>query len=78
MLTVIVPFSVQEAEVEVSEEEAAQGRRSKISDHTRLSNRIIDLRTPTSQSIFRVQSGIGNFFRSALDEQGFVEIHTPK
>jgi ergosteryl-3beta-O-L-aspartate synthase len=54
------------------------GRRSKVSDRTRLANRIIDLRTRTSQSIFRVQSGIGNLFRSALDEQGFVEIHTPK
>jgi ergosteryl-3beta-O-L-aspartate synthase len=77
-LTEIVPFSVQEAETEIREEEYTDGRRSKISDRTRLSNRIIDLRTSTSQSIFRVQSGVGNLFRNALDEQGFIEIHTPK
>lgn len=77
-LTDVVPFSVQEAELEVHEENYSEGRRSKISDRTRLSNRIIDLRTSTSQSIFRLQSGIGNLFRGSLDEQGFVEIHTPK
>lgn len=77
-LTVTVPFSVQEAEIEVPQEDHRDGRRSKIPDRTRLSNRIIDLRTSTSQSIFRVQSGVGNLFRSALDEHGFVEIHTPK
>lgn len=73
-----VPFSVQEAEIEVHDEESTAARRSKISDRTRLSNRIMDLRTNTSQSIFRIQSGVGNLFRSALDEQGFIEIHTPK
>lgn len=49
-----------------------------ISDRTRLANRIIDLRTATSQSIFRIQAATGNLFRTALDEQGFVEIHSPK
>ena len=45
---------------------------------TRLANRIIDLRTPTSQAIFRINSGICNLFRAYLDSQGFIEIHTPK
>ncbi|KFY27476.1 hypothetical protein V493_03460 [Pseudogymnoascus sp. VKM F-4281 (FW-2241)] len=44
----------------------------------RLNNRIVDLRTTSSQSIFRIQSGIGNMFRTYLDSQGFIEIHTPK
>ena len=44
----------------------------------RLNNRIMDLRTSSSQSIFRVQSGICNIFRSYLDSHGFIEIHTPK
>ncbi len=44
----------------------------------RLNNRIIDLRTAPSQAIFRIQSGICNLFRSYLDGQGFMEIHTPK
>ena len=38
----------------------------------------MDLRTGPSQSIFRIQSGICNLFRSYLDSQGFIEIHTPK
>jgi ergosteryl-3beta-O-L-aspartate synthase len=44
----------------------------------RLNNRILDLRTAPSQAIFRIQSGICNLFRSYLDTQGFIEIHTPK
>jgi nondiscriminating aspartyl-tRNA synthetase len=44
----------------------------------RLNNRIVDLRTGPSQSIFRIQSGICNLFRTYLDDRGFIEIHTPK
>ncbi|EAW08449.1 aspartyl-tRNA synthetase, cytoplasmic [Aspergillus clavatus NRRL 1] len=73
-----VPFSVYEAEIRTAEEERVEGRRSHISDRTRLNNRLLDLRTPTAQSIFRIQSALSNIFRSSLDEQGFIEIHTPK
>lgn len=55
-----------------------EGRQSQVADRTRLSNRIMDLRTSTSQSIFRIQAGVGNLFRSALDDRRFVEIHSPK
>ncbi|KAJ5108433.1 hypothetical protein N7456_005108 [Penicillium angulare] len=73
-----VPFSVYEAEIRTNEEEKAEGRRNHIPDRTRLSNRLLDLRTATSQGIFRLQSATCNLFRSALDERGFIEIHTPK
>lgn len=81
-----LPFSVYEAEVTQKEiEEDAKNEahkegqhRIKITDRTRLTNRVIDLRTTTSQSIFRIQSGICNLFRSHLDTEGFIEIHTPK
>ncbi|KAF7167964.1 hypothetical protein CNMCM5623_001158 [Aspergillus felis] len=73
-----VPFSVYEAEIRTAEEDRVEGRRSHLPDRTRLNNRILDLRTPTSQSIFRLQSALCNLFRSSLDEQGFIEIHTPK
>lgn len=73
-----VPFSVYEAEVVATDEDNIEGRHSHIPDRTRLVNRIIDLRTPTSQSIFRIQSSVCNLFRSALDDRGFIEIHTPK
>ncbi|KAJ6087674.1 hypothetical protein N7467_006588 [Penicillium canescens] len=73
-----VPFSVYEAEIRTTEEDKVEGRRSHIPDRTRLANRILDLRTATSQSIFRVQSATCNLFRTALDEREFIEIHTPK
>ncbi|KAH7124153.1 hypothetical protein B0J11DRAFT_331910 [Dendryphion nanum] len=80
-----LPFNVHEAEVsqrdvdqEVANAEGKEGHRVKINDRTRLSNRVIDLRTTTSQGIFRIQSGICQFFRSHLNSEGFIEIHTPK
>lgn len=73
-----VPFSVYEAEIRTEEEDRFEGRYSHIPDRTRLGNRILDLRTGTSQAIFRLQSAIGNLWRAALDERGFIEIHTPK
>ncbi|KIW65714.1 aspartate-tRNA(Asn) ligase [Phialophora macrospora] len=74
-----VPFSVQEAELTILDDnEKVDGRQSQIPDRVRLANRIMDLRTATSQSIFRIQAAVGNLFRTTLDEQRFVEIHTPK
>jgi lysyl-tRNA synthetase class II len=65
-----IPFSVYEAEA------ATDGHA--IADRVRLSNRILDLRSPTSQAIFRLQSGMCNLFRIFLSQRGFLEIHTPK
>ncbi|KAF2088322.1 aspartyl-tRNA synthetase-like protein [Saccharata proteae CBS 121410] len=73
-----MPFNVSEAEVTKAEADQEGDTRVRVSDRTRLTNRIIDLRTTTSQSIFRIQSGLCNLFRSYLDTQGFIEIHTPK
>lgn len=87
-LTESLPFSVYEDDVPKEETHEADGineemegekhRRHHITDRTRLSNRIVDLRTATSQAIFRVNSGICNIFRYYLDSQGFIEVHTPK
>lgn len=73
-----VPFSVYEAEISGVQEERLKGIRKPVPDRTRLTNRILDLRTDTSQSIFRIQSAVGNIFRASLDAQRFIEIHTPK
>ncbi|KAJ9631671.1 aspartate--tRNA ligase dps1 [Taxawa tesnikishii (nom. ined.)] len=73
-----LPFNVGEAEVTEEETKAEDDPRHRVSDRARLANRIIDLRTTTSQSIFRIQSGVSTFFRQTLLEQGFIEIHTPK
>lgn len=45
---------------------------------TRLDNRIIDLRTPAKQAIFRLQHGVTQLFRNFLLKHDFMEIHTPK
>ena len=51
---------------------------SLASTRVRVANRIAFLRTPTAQSIFRINSGICSIFRSFLESQDFIEIHTPK
>jgi aspartyl/asparaginyl-tRNA synthetase len=45
---------------------------------TRLNNRVVDLRTQTSQAVFRIQAAVGDLFREFLSSKGFVEIHSPK
>lgn len=45
---------------------------------TRLNFRILDLRKPAINSIFRVQHSLVRFAREYLESKGFVEIHTPK
>ena len=49
-----------------------------VSKRTRLSNRILDIRSPASQAIFRINSRVSTQFRASLLSQGFLEIHTPK
>lgn len=77
-LTEHLPFSVMEAEVTEAESKEEGSHRIYIGDRTRLQSRILDLRSTASQAIFRVQAGIGQLFRSYLDSQGFMEIHSPK
>lgn len=77
-LTEHLPFSVNEAEVSQQEADAEGSHRHHVSDRARQNGRIIDLRTTTSQAIFRVQAGVCRFFRGYLTSQGFVEIHSPK
>jgi lysyl-tRNA synthetase class II len=68
--TAPLPFSVYEAD--------ATSEGHSISDRVRLANRILDLRTPAAQAIFRVQSSVCRAFRNYLEDHQFLEIHTPK
>ncbi|KIX97509.1 uncharacterized protein Z520_06961 [Fonsecaea multimorphosa CBS 102226] len=68
--TAPVPFSVYDADA------GTDGH--SVSDRVRLANRILDLRTPSTQAIFRVQSAVSRTFRHYLEDRGFLEIHTPK
>merc|ERR1712012_1413595 len=55
-----------------------EGNFAKVNQDTRLDNRVLDLRTPTNQAIFRLEAGVCQLFRDTLAKKGFVEIHTPK
>ncbi|KAI1280822.1 Aspartate--tRNA ligase, cytoplasmic [Halotydeus destructor] len=59
-------------------ETETEGPNITVNQDTRLDNRILDLRTPTSQAIFRIEAGVTRLFRDSLTDKGFVEIHTPK
>lgn len=60
------------------EEKASEDGLIRVGQEMRLDHRWIDLRTPANQSIFRIESMVGHFFREALIQRNFVEIHTPK
>ncbi|EGF99578.1 uncharacterized protein MELLADRAFT_40205, partial [Melampsora larici-populina 98AG31] len=70
-----LPFSLEDASRSVD----AEGEQFvTVGSDTRLDNRVLDLRTPVNNAIFKVQSRVCNLFRAYLDGQGFMEIHTPK
>lgn len=50
----------------------------RVNQDTRLDNRVLDLRTPANQAIFRLEAGVCKLFRDILAGRGFTEIHTPK
>lgn len=59
-------------------DEETQQVEAMASTRVRASNRLAYLRTPTAQSIFRINSVVCSVFRSVLEGHGFIEIHTPK
>ncbi|KOS21476.1 Aspartate--tRNA ligase [Escovopsis weberi] len=44
----------------------------------RMSARIIDLRHPANQALFRIRSTVARLYRETLEDLGFIEISTPK
>ena len=74
--------SRSEAEIAESERKLAAGEVDgayvRVGTDTRLDNRVIDMRVPAQNAIFRISSAVCHYFRTALLEKGFVEIHTPK
>ncbi|KAI1397529.1 aspartyl-tRNA synthetase [Hypoxylon fuscum] len=63
---------------QVEEKEDTHETQLAASNRVRCANRLIFLRTPVMHSVFRIRSGVCNIFRSTLDDQGFIEIQTPK
>lgn len=76
-----LPFFVDDAtrsEVEIQASQQTERPLPPIALDTRLDNRVLELRTPTNQAIFRLTHGVCTLFREYLDARRFVEIHTPK
>lgn len=79
-----LPFQIDDAAACRSEEALQSGEAEdspltpRVLLDTRLNNRVVDLRTPANQSIFRMQAGILSIAREYLERNHFMEIHTPK
>ena len=73
-----MPFDLEDAARPDAEAEAEASPFPRVLLDTRLDNRVLDLRTPANNAIFRLQSAVGALFREALAQRDFVEIHTPK
>eukprot|EP01083_Nonionella_stella_P070809 189669_1 len=71
-----LPFQINDASRPHQSNEEKQF--AHVGQKKRLDNRWIDLRTIANHAIFRIQAGVGKFFRDYLTNEGFIEIHSPK
>lgn len=79
LVPVETPLHIDVFGMEQTEEDPeTREKQLAVSGRVRTANRVVFLRTPVMQSVFRIRSGICNIFRSTLDDQGFIEIQTPK
>ncbi|KAK2187373.1 hypothetical protein NP493_168g04028 [Ridgeia piscesae] len=68
-----LPLQIEDASRPAGDDDLAT-----VNQDTRLDNRVLDLRTPANQAIYRIEAGVCRLFRDTLTGKGFVEIHTPK
>ncbi|XP_030475496.2 aspartate--tRNA ligase 2, cytoplasmic-like [Syzygium oleosum] len=76
-----LPINLEDAarsEAEIEKALQAGEQLVRVNQDTRLNFRVLDIRTPANQGIFRIQSQVSNIFRQFLLSEGFIEIHTPK
>ncbi|XP_039160900.1 aspartate--tRNA ligase 2, cytoplasmic-like [Eucalyptus grandis] len=76
-----LPINLEDAarsEAEIEKALQAGEQLVRVNQDTRLNFRVLDIRTPANQGIFRIQSQVGNIFRQFLLSEDFLEIHTPK
>ncbi|PON65615.1 Aspartyl-tRNA synthetase, archaeal-type [Parasponia andersonii] len=76
-----LPINIEDAarsDIEFEKAKQAGEQAVQVHQDTRLDNRVIDIRTPANQGIFRIQCQVGTVFRQFFLSEGFVEIHTPK
>ncbi|OIT30446.1 PREDICTED: aspartate--tRNA ligase 2, cytoplasmic-like [Nicotiana attenuata] len=76
-----LPINIEDAarsDVEIEQALEKGEQLVRVNQDTRLNYRILDMRTPANQGIFRIQCQVENIFRQFLLSEGFVGIHTPK
>jgi len=71
-----LPLQIEDASRRENKDD--EGTFARVNQDVRLDNRILDLRTPANNAIFRIEAGVCSLFRETLAKKGFVEIHTPK
>ncbi|XP_076917177.1 aspartate--tRNA ligase 2, cytoplasmic-like [Bidens hawaiensis] len=77
----VLPINVEDAarsEVEIEKALEAGEQLVRVNQDTRLNYRVLDLRTPANQGIYRLECQVSNFFSQFLLNEDFVEIRTPK
>lgn len=63
-----LPLQIEDAARPVNDNDDS-GLNIKVNQDTRLDNRILDLRTPANQAIFRVEAAVCKLFRDILTEK---------
>lgn len=73
-----LPLQIEDAARAISDVDDALNIR--VNQDTRLDNRVLDLRTPANQAIFRVEAGVCKLFRDILTFKVnlFIYIYTLK
>ncbi|XP_028033757.1 aspartate--tRNA ligase, cytoplasmic [Bombyx mandarina] len=72
-----LPLQIEDA-ARPEKSDEPEALKIRVNQDTRLDNRVLDLRTPANQAVFRIEAGVCRLFRDILTKKGFVEIHTPK
>ncbi|ONK82043.1 uncharacterized protein A4U43_C01F35540 [Asparagus officinalis] len=76
-----LPINIEDAarsEKEFEKAELTGEQLVRVGQDTRLNYRVLDMRTPANQGIFRIQCEVENIFRQFMLSEGFVGIHSPK
>lgn len=71
----VLPFQMADA---MRNENDPNCKEITVSLKTRLDNRVMDLRVPSTLATFKIQAQIQQLFREFLIERNFIEIHSPK
>ncbi|GFQ03701.1 aspartate--tRNA ligase cytoplasmic [Phtheirospermum japonicum] len=77
----VLPINIEDAarsDAEIEKAVKAGEQLVRVNQDIRLNYRVLDVRTPANQGIFRIQCQVENIFRQFLLSEGFVGIHTPK